>query len=101
MSKRQYETVIINNVIWCTGFVTDYNWIDVPVFDDFGFPVRKRGVVYDQPGLYFIGMPFQSTLSPSLLMGVGRDAEYIARHIAANRSEQEIKFSSAIPPEVV
>jgi putative flavoprotein involved in K+ transport len=91
----------VNNVIWCTGFVTDYSWIDLPIFDDFGFPVHKRGVVHGQPGLYFIGMPFQRTLSSSLLLGVGRDAGYIARHIASKRTQEELKFSTSMPGEIV
>lgn len=81
----------VKNVIWCTGFVTDYSWIDLPIFDNFGFPRHDRGVVLGQPGLYFIGMPFQRTLSSSLIMGVGKDAGYIANHIATNRAGQEIK----------
>ena len=91
----------VNNVIWCTGFVTDYSWIDLPIFNDFGFPVHKRGVVYGQPGLYFIGMPFQSTLSSSLLLGVGRDAGYIANHIASKRAIPEVKFITSMPGEIV
>lgn len=77
----------VNNVIWCTGFVTDYSWIDFPIFDDYGFPEHNCGVVHDQPGLYFIGMPFQRTLSSSLILGVGKDAGYIADHIASQRED--------------
>jgi putative flavoprotein involved in K+ transport len=91
----------VKNVIWCTGFVTDYSWIDLPVFDEFGFPVHKGGIVHGQPGLYFIGMPFQRTLSSSLLLGVGRDAGYIAHHIASKRAEQEVKFSPQMSGEMV
>ncbi len=90
----------VKNVIWCTGFVTNYSWIDLPVFDDFGFPVHKRGVVDGQPGLYFIGMPFQRTLSSSLLLGVGRDAGYIAGHIASNRSVSEEKLKTGVPGQI-
>ncbi len=84
----------VKNVIWCTGFMTDYSWIDLPIFDDFGFPVHKGGIVHEQPGLYFIGMPFQRTLSSSLLLGVGRDASYIASHIAAKRAVKEVNHKS-------
>ena len=81
----------VNSVIWCTGFMTDYSWIELPIFDEFGFPYHKRGVVHQQPGLYFVGMPFQSTLSSSLLMGVGRDAEYVANHIASKRDLLDVQ----------
>lgn len=73
----------VNSVVWCTGFVTDYSWIELPIFDESGFPEHYRGVVNAHPGLYFIGMPFQRTLSSSLIVGVGRDADYIAGHIAS------------------
>jgi putative flavoprotein involved in K+ transport len=75
----------VANVIWCTGFVADYSWIDIPVFDDHGYPIHERGVVESQPGLYFMGLLFQRTLSSALIGGMGRDAEYIARHIKDHR----------------
>ena len=86
----------VNNVIWCTGFVTDYSWIDLPIFDEYGFPAHKRGAVSEHSGLYFIGMPFQSTLSSSLMMGVGKDAGFIANHIASNRAIKEVKFGTGL-----
>lgn len=86
------RVVKVKNVIWCTGFVTDYSWINLPVFNEFGYPEHKRGVVHEQPGLYFIGMPFQRTLSSSLLLGVGKDAGYIASHIASTRTVQAVKI---------
>jgi putative flavoprotein involved in K+ transport len=73
----------VANVIWCTGFRPDYGWIDLPVFDDFGYPIHKRGVAESQPGLYFMGLLFQRTLSSALIVGVGKDAEYVADQIAA------------------
>ena len=75
------------NVIWCTGFVPDFSWIDLPVFDRDGEPRHERGVVGSQPGLYFIGLFFLSAGSSSLIGGVGRDARHIARQIASQRIE--------------
>ena len=72
----------IRNVIWCTGFRQRFDWIDLPVFDRDGWPDEYRGVVPDQPGLYFCGLAFQFSFGSMLLLGVGRDAEYVARHIA-------------------
>jgi putative flavoprotein involved in K+ transport len=73
----------VANVIWCTGFVSDFAWIDLPVFAEDGGPVHDRGVVGSEPGLYFVGLVFLYTLASSLVGGAGRDAEYIAKHIAA------------------
>lgn len=72
----------VRNVVWCTGFDADYGWIALPLFDQRGEPVDERGVVEDAPGLYFVGRFFQFALASALIGGVGRDAEYVAEHIA-------------------
>jgi putative flavoprotein involved in K+ transport len=77
----------VSNVIWCTGFVPDFSWIDLPILGENGFPVHDRGVVESQPGLYFMGLLFLNTLSSALVGGVGRDAGQIARHIMMTRSD--------------
>ena len=73
----------VSNVIWCTGFREEFPWIDLPVFGEDGRPLHERGVVVGEPGLYFVGLPFQYAVSSDVLPGVGRDAEYIAKHIAS------------------
>lgn len=73
----------VANVIWCTGFVPDFAWIDLPVFAEDGGPVHDRGVVGSEPGLYFVGLVFLYALASSLVGGVGRDAEHIVKHIAS------------------
>ena len=76
----------VANVIWSTGFVSDFSWIDLPVFAENGHPVHARGVVRSEPGLYFMGLLFLDTLSSALVGGVARDADHIARHIESYRS---------------
>lgn len=76
----------VANVIWCTGYTPGYDWIDLPVFDEHGYPIHEKGVVQARPGLYFIGLLFQRTLSSALLLGVGRDAQYLVEHIAGRRA---------------
>jgi len=73
----------VTNVVWCTGFVPDFAWIDLPVFNEEGDPVHDRGVVGSEPGLYFIGTYFLYAFASVLIGGVGRDAEHIGKHIAA------------------
>ena len=75
----------VSTVIWCTGFRPGLGWIDLPVLDEDGRPRHERGVVGAAPGLYFVGLPFQYGFTSSLLGGVGRDAEYVAEHLAARR----------------
>ena len=71
----------VANVIWATGFVRDYRWIKLPIFDTKGEPIHHRGVVLSEPGLYFVGLPFQSTLLSGLVAGAGADAKYVAKQI--------------------
>jgi putative flavoprotein involved in K+ transport len=74
----------VANVIWCTGFKQDFSWIDLPVIGEDGWPEEERGVVGSAPGLYFTGLAFQYAFSSMLILGAGRDAEYVAQHIAAH-----------------
>jgi putative flavoprotein involved in K+ transport len=73
---------VVANVIWCTGFRHDLSWIELPIFDDDGRPRHERGVVTNEPGLYFVGLPFQFSYSSDLIPGVGRDAAYVVRHLS-------------------
>jgi putative flavoprotein involved in K+ transport len=77
----------VANVVWCTGFRTDFGWIDLPIFDDAGQPRHVRGVVESEPGLYFLGLVFLYSFSSDVLPGRGRDAAYIAKQIAARQRQ--------------
>ncbi|HEY7148772.1 MAG TPA: NAD(P)-binding domain-containing protein [Gaiellaceae bacterium] len=78
----------VANVIWCTGFRTDFGWIDLPVFDENGDPEHVRGVVEAEPGLYFLGLIFLHSFSSDVFPNRGRDASYVAKHIASHRSRK-------------
>ena len=43
-------------VVWCTGFRQVFDWIDLPVFGEDGWPEEYRGVVESAPGLFFCGL---------------------------------------------
>lgn len=66
-----------DNVIWATGFQSDYDWLHIPgVLDGQGRPVHQRGVSALR-GLYFLGLPWLYRRSSALIGGVGVDAEYL------------------------
>jgi putative flavoprotein involved in K+ transport len=74
----------VANVIWCTGFGPDFSWIDLSIFGaNQQEPRHHRGVVANQPGLYFVGLFFLYAMSSGFLPGVDRDAEHIVRAILA------------------
>ncbi len=62
------------SIVWCTGFGQDFGWIDLPSVDE--------------PGLHFVGLPFQHTFASALIGGVGGDAERLVREIGAGRSHR-------------
>jgi putative flavoprotein involved in K+ transport len=76
-------TLPVANVIWCTGFHPGMSWLDVPVVDAAGEPIHERGIVASHPGLYFVGLHFLYALSSTMIHGVARDAERIARAIVS------------------
>lgn len=75
----------VTSIIWATGFATDYSWLKVNAFDDNGKPQHQRGVS-SEPGVYFLGLPWQSRRGSSFIWGVWHDAKYVADHIAIQRS---------------
>ncbi len=81
ISELDLKTAGISSIIWAMGYHFDYSLVKLPVVDEDGFPLQKRGVT-NYPGLYFIGMPWLFTRQSNLLYGVGEDAELIAARIA-------------------
>jgi putative flavoprotein involved in K+ transport len=73
------------NVLWCTGFLPDYHWIKLPTFAGNGWPRHDRGIVHGEPGLYMVGLPFQSSLASHLIGGVGADAAHVVDALAQQR----------------
>lgn len=87
------RVVDVANVVWCTGFRNEYEWIrfSLPEDDD-GYPAQSRGAVETSPGLYFAGLPFLHSFSSMLVLGAGRDATRVAKQIeqrARGRSREQ------------
>jgi len=87
----------VANVVWCTGFGLDTDWIHAPLGDE-AYPAQSRGVVAGAPGLYFVGLPFLRGFYSMLVGGVARDADYVAGHIA--RRQGRVPAQRAATPPV-
>ena len=74
----------VGTVLWATGYALDYGWLAVDTFDDKGRPIHQRGVS-QVPGIYFLGLPWQSRRGSSFIWGVWHDAKFIADQIAIQR----------------
>ena len=77
----------INTIIWATGFDWDFKWIDLPVCDEYGYPIQERGIT-EHDGLYFVGLHYLHTLKSGLFLGVGEDAAHIAAHMDRERDHE-------------
>lgn len=75
----------ITTILWATGFSVDYSWLQVDAFDSRGRPRHERGIS-SEPGVHFLGLPWQSRRGSSFIWGVWHDAKHLADHIAVQRS---------------
>ena len=73
-------------MVWCTGSHPGFSWIDLPVLGS-QEPKHNRGIVEDEPGLYFVGLKFLYSKSSEQIHGVGRDAARIAAAISVRHRE--------------
>ena len=86
----------IRSIVWATGFALDFSWIKTGAVDANGQPLHHRGVSAE-PGIYFIGLPWQTRRGSSFIWGVWYDAKYVADHIAKQRAY--IAYRPAGPSE--
>ncbi|MCU9836866.1 NAD(P)/FAD-dependent oxidoreductase [Ruegeria sp. WL0004] len=75
----------VSTIIWATGFRQDFGWLEVDAFDKVGGPVHQRGVS-QEPGVYFLGLPWQSRRGSTFIWGVWHDAKHVADQIAIQRN---------------
>lgn len=75
----------VTSIIWATGYASDYSWMNVDVFDDQGKPSHQRGIS-PEPGIYFLGLAWQSRRGSSFIWGVWHDAKFLADQIAIQSS---------------
>jgi putative flavoprotein involved in K+ transport len=74
------------NVMWCTGYRFSYDWLKVnAALDENGGPVQNHGIS-PVPGLFWLGLPWQSRLNSALLNGVtGATAELMTEILRTKR----------------
>jgi putative flavoprotein involved in K+ transport len=63
--------------------------IDLPVFDDAGKPMHRRGIADNIPGLYFLGLFFLHSVWSETVPGLQHDVRFVAKHMERRASEHE------------
>lgn len=69
------------SIIWATGFLNDFSWIDIDSTCATHAPLHQRGVS-PVSGLYFIGLPFLYSKGSAFLDFVEDDARHVANAAA-------------------
>ncbi len=76
----------ITSIVWTTGFRSDWSWVELPMFDGENYPTHTRGVT-TVDGAYVLGLPWLRTWGSGRFVGVGKDAEFLARTITERREK--------------
>jgi putative flavoprotein involved in K+ transport len=77
----------VDAIVWATGYRSDHSWLDVPSIKGAdGRIIHRRGVT-DEPGLFFVGLPWQHTRGSALIGFVHDDAAFIADRIDSHLAD--------------
>ncbi|MGY1748679.1 flavin-containing monooxygenase [Modestobacter sp. SYSU DS0511] len=92
------STATVDAIVWATGYRPDHSWLHVPGVIVDG-AVRHAGGITAVPGLYFLGLPWQTCRGSALLGFVGADAATLSDRLAADASQtQPSPAIPAVPP---
>ncbi|WP_369135538.1 flavin-containing monooxygenase [Modestobacter sp. I12A-02662] len=89
-------TVDVDAVVWATGYRPDHSWLHVPGVVVDGH-VRHTAGVTEVPGLYFLGLPWQTCRGSALLGFVGADAARLSDRIATDAARCSARTTDRDP----
>jgi putative flavoprotein involved in K+ transport len=98
--RRMFTTIDGSEVVWAdgkretvdtillaTGFQPGLSYLDsIGALDATGHPRHNRGLSTTHSGLGYVGLEWQRSFASATLRGVGRDAEYVVKHVPLSRS---------------
>ncbi len=71
----------VDAVIFATGYRPNLDYLrPLGALREDGRPNQRAGIARSVPGLYFVGLPFQTSFSSATLRGVGPDAARVVSH---------------------
>ena len=85
----------VTSIVWSPGFRADHSWLAEAATDGSARPRHERGVSAD-PGVYYLGLPWQSRRGSSFIWGLWHDARYIADQIEIQRGYLDYR-GDAVP----
>ena len=93
-------------VLLATGYRPNLDYLrPLGVLREDGRPDQRGGIARSVPGLYFVGLPFQTSFASATLRGVGPDAALVVararRHLARSVMEPTGASRPVTPPRRV
>lgn len=84
VSHLNFTDAGVSAIVWASGFRCEFDWMKLPIFDDAGEPVHRRGVT-QFPGIYFLGLRWLYKRKSAFLLRAGpaEDAAYLVEQIIA------------------
>ena len=76
-------------MVWATGHRRDYRWLHVPVLDRSGELVHTNGAT-PVPGLYAVGLRWQTRRNSHFIDGVRHDARIVAGAVARRSQRRSV-----------
>jgi putative flavoprotein involved in K+ transport len=100
------EEEAVDAVLLATGYRPNLDYLrPLGVLREDGRPDQRAGIARSVPGLYFVGLPFQTSFASATLRGVGSDAEFVVararRQVARSVMEPTGYPASVTPPRRV
>ena len=75
------EEEAVDAVVIATGYRPNLDYLrPLGALREDGRPYQRAGIARSVPGLYFVGLPFQTSFSSATLRGVGPDAALVVSH---------------------
>jgi putative flavoprotein involved in K+ transport len=78
----------ITSIIWATGFIGNFDYLKLPVFDGDGNPKHINGVA-DIGGVYFLGFPWLRMRKSGMIFGINDDAAFISQAILNKHNKKD------------
>jgi putative flavoprotein involved in K+ transport len=92
----------VDAVLLATGYRPNLDYLrPLGVLREDGRPDQRAGIARSVPGLYFVGLPFQTSFASATLRGVGPDAELVVARVHRHLAGSVMEPTSATPDNAV
>ena len=96
------EEEAVDAVVLATGYRPNLDYLrPLGVLRKDGRPDQRAGIARTILGLYFVGLPFQTSFASATLRGVGPDAEFVVAHARRHVAHSVMESTSATPDNAV